>query len=353
MVGNGDLLFERKVRKYLVYIYGTLGASYLYTFGVLYYLRRGDYVSAFFEIAAGTVFVIALVVFTLTKRYMPVALLMNLNLFAVIIYLATTGGIQNTGLFWIYSFPLATTFMLGIRLGLVLSLLLVLCILGVYALGEAGYMRVAYDLITVRQAIAAYIGVLIMAVVYNVVINRYVSLVVQKTLEIHNLNRKLKEIAEKDFLTGAVNRYKLFQILHMALENALETGRPLSLVLFDFDRFKDINDSYGHQVGDRVLREVIRRVKDTLRDNDIVGRYGGEEFLVILTDTPLHEAVKVAERIRKMVESLEFPEGFRVTVSCGVSQMKPEDSLEAMIKRADEALYRAKERGRNRTEVSP
>ncbi len=353
MVGNNEFLFEKRVRRYLVYIYGALGSFYLYAFGLFHYLPKGEYVSALFEIVTGTVFLVALVVFALTGRYMPVALLMNFNLFLVLVFLAITGGIKGTGLFWIYSFPLATTFMLGIRVGLILSLLLILTILGIYVFGEIGYIRVAYDLVTVRQAIASYIGVLIMAVVYNVVIDRYMKLVVQKTVEIHDLNRKLKEIAEKDFLTGAVNRYKIYQILQIATETALETGRPLSLILFDLDRFKQVNDTYGHQVGDRVLKEVVTKVKETLRDTDIIGRYGGEEFLVILPDTPIGEAVKVAERIRKLIEATEFPEGFRVTISCGVSQLRPQDSVESLIKRADEALYKAKKAGRNRTEAVP
>ncbi len=160
--------------------------------------------------------------------------------------------------------------------------------------------------------------------------------------------KKLKDLSERDQLTGLYNRRYLDMKLNELVEIARNEGRKFSIILFDIDNFKKINDTYGHQVGDEVLIKISEAVKETLRETDIFGRWGGEEFLVILPDT--EEPCAVAERIRKIVESLKFTSNLKVSVSLGATVYREKDTPESIINRADEALYTAKEKGKNRTE---
>lgn len=167
---------------------------------------------------------------------------------------------------------------------------------------------------------------------------------------------KAKKEAEKravtDRLTGLFNRTILDNLVNIEYERAKRSGKPISIILFDIDHFKRINDTYGHDKGDYVLKTIADIVKRTLRKSDYIIRWGGEEFLVILPETDLKGAILVAEKIRQNVEYFDFKDIGKVTVSLGVAQIKTNENIDNAIKRADEALYLAKNRGRNRVEVS-
>ena len=159
-----------------------------------------------------------------------------------------------------------------------------------------------------------------------------------------------------DPLTGVFNRRYLDQRLTQEVISARRYGLPLSVSLLDIDHFKQVNDTYGHLVGDRVLVSVGQIVARVMRDSDVCARYGGEEFLVIMPNTPLVGATNVAERLRECVESHKFngnrePAGtgeIRVTVSIGVASLGDTiDSEEMLVNAADKNLYRAKHAGRN------
>ncbi len=162
------------------------------------------------------------------------------------------------------------------------------------------------------------------------------------------------EMAVRDELTGLHNRRYLEIHLGALVGDSLQRGKPVSLMILDVDRFKSINDAHGHDVGDEVLRELVRRIDSNLRDLDLACRYGGEEFVGALANVDRDAALHVAERLRRRVEQSPFPvrtpEGdLRVTVSIGVATTRgADDTAEAILRRADEALYRAKKDGRNR-----
>jgi two-component system cell cycle response regulator len=162
------------------------------------------------------------------------------------------------------------------------------------------------------------------------------------------------ELAVTDALTGLHNRRYLDSHLNALFEDAVARGRQISVLLLDIDRFKSINDTYGHDGGDEVLREFALRVRAHTRGIDVVARYGGEEVVVLVPDTPVEGARAVAERIREQVETVAFPiqggqAAVRVTVSIGVAARQVGDERGAdVLKRADRALYQAKEEGRNR-----
>jgi two-component system cell cycle response regulator len=160
------------------------------------------------------------------------------------------------------------------------------------------------------------------------------------------------EMAVTDGLTGLHNRRYLDSHLQTLFDRAVARRRPLSLMITDLDRFKSVNDAYGHDGGDEVLREFARRLRKNVRGIDLACRYGGEEFVVVMPDTEAAIAEKVAERVRAEIAELPFivnGENVSVTVSVGVSSLKRGvDSVAELLKRADVALYEAKSGGRNR-----
>ncbi|WP_457599987.1 diguanylate cyclase [Hydrogenivirga sp.] len=161
--------------------------------------------------------------------------------------------------------------------------------------------------------------------------------------------KRLRDLATHDQLTRVFNRRALLRFLEEQLFSAQRYGLPFSVILIDLDNFKKVNDTYGHQVGDKVLKEFTRIVRRKLRKTDIFGRWGGEEFLVILPSTT--DPYPVAEKLRKSVEDTNFPEAGRITASFGGTSYKEGDSVDSILARADEALYEAKRRGKNKTVV--
>ncbi|MCL1926610.1 MAG: diguanylate cyclase [Syntrophorhabdaceae bacterium] len=167
---------------------------------------------------------------------------------------------------------------------------------------------------------------------------------------------ELVETNQRDFLTGTYNRRFLFNRLKEEFERHRRYKRPMSLLIIDIDHFKLVNDTYGHQCGDFVLKSVCDTIQSALRRVDILARYGGEEFCCILPETPFENSHLVAERIRSQVEAtlFEYNGNFiKVTVSIGIPKpAEPTDSLETLLKNADSALYEAKAFGRNRVAFS-
>jgi diguanylate cyclase len=175
--------------------------------------------------------------------------------------------------------------------------------------------------------------------------------------EISNLQQSLEAIRAEsltDPLTGLGNRKYFDRMIEMAVQNALASNEPLSLLMFDIDHFKSFNDSYGHLTGDQVLRLVGQSLKQTIKGQDITARYGGEEFAVVLPNTAIRQALTVADHIRRAVMAKELKKKStgeilgRVTISVGASMLKQGDDTDALIERADACLYAAKRNGRNR-----
>lgn len=163
---------------------------------------------------------------------------------------------------------------------------------------------------------------------------------------------RLRLLADTDALTNILNRRGMGKAIDKELARAASTNLPLSLVAFDLDDFKQLNDAYGHDVGDAVLVDVARLISANLRPGDSFGRWGGEEFTILCPQTSSVAAYKIADRLRELLEENESAGlAERVSASFGVGTYRPEDSAESLTRRADVALYRAKEGGKNRTEA--
>jgi diguanylate cyclase (GGDEF)-like protein len=169
------------------------------------------------------------------------------------------------------------------------------------------------------------------------------------------LEEELQRLAISDSLTGIFNRRHFFEIAKREMERSKRYKHHLTIILFDIDRFKRVNDTYGHQTGDQVLQILSALWRENLREIDVIARYGGEEFIVLLPETNLESAQQVAERLRVKVAEQNVPVGkdyISFTISLGVaSGDHGEHALDKVLSCADQALYTAKERGRNQTVI--
>ena len=168
----------------------------------------------------------------------------------------------------------------------------------------------------------------------------------EQQLELECKNRYLAEMSCVDGLTNLRNHRNLMEQLEVEITIARKQNIPLSIVFFDVDNFKKVNDSKGHVFGDQTLIHITSLIKKNIRETDIAGRYGGEEFLVVLPNTNIETAINIAERVRQAIASFCFPDGLKITISGGVSEFKGE-CLTEFIRNADKKLYKAKLNGKN------
>nr|WP_306266063.1 sensor domain-containing diguanylate cyclase [Pararhizobium sp. IMCC3301] len=161
---------------------------------------------------------------------------------------------------------------------------------------------------------------------------------------------ELRKIASTDVLSGALSRRAWMEKAKAEVKRSIRYDRPLSLMIMDIDHFKSVNDTYGHAAGDVVIKKLAELAQNSIRETDSFGRYGGEEFVLLLPETSTPDALKLAERIRSSFSSLSVDEleGTRTTISVGLTQLRDrDDKLNEMIERADKALYEGKQSGRN------
>jgi diguanylate cyclase (GGDEF)-like protein len=216
-----------------------------------------------------------------------------------------------------------------------------------------------YGKVTVRGIISQYwYMVLIVFIVFLSMISFL--------LYAEKINRKLKDTqdelkkantflefhAARDSLTALYNRRKFNEFLESEIERSRRHHTPFSLILFDIDNFKKINDTYGHNTGDMILKELAHTVAEAIRKYDILARWGGEEFVILVPGSSLEKTAIMAESMRARIERIAFSEGGTVTCSFGVTEWRNDDNVDSVVKRADDALYKAKELGRNRIEAN-
>ena len=208
-----------------------------------------------------------------------------------------------------------------------------------------------------RNILPGFIGLLALLILLGLYtlhlakLNRRIRLVNHRLnlaeTELREKNEELEQVSITDKLTGCYNRHHLDRVLIEQAELVRRHERPLSVVLFDLDHFKQVNDHYGHQQGDQVLKGFADLVKARIRTNDVFGRWGGEEFLLICPETSKEQACLVAEKIRAALEQHAFPQGIRQQISAGVMLLQPNMSLDQLLSGADHQLYLAKQQGRN------
>ena len=260
--------------------------------------------------------------------------------------------------------------------GVLLLVYILILIFGIYKLNTRGFLYVsAFTLVTYGIDIALlsyfrsdsvnlnieYLQWLVLSLVlvaFSIIGGHISSLRRHLRISQSELGKSLaiiKEMSIRDELTGVYTRRHLMELLEHEYHRISRGGARFSVAMLDIDYFKSVNDTYGHLTGDEVLRTVSDVIANSLRSADFCGRYGGEEFLLVMTQTNINGALLCAERIRSTIEQSRFPNmgaDFRVTVSLGVTEFGGKEDIPTMIERADKALYRAKETGRNRVDYN-
>ena len=185
--------------------------------------------------------------------------------------------------------------------------------------------------------------------------NEMASLTIElrrRNAELELANATIRELTRVDPLTGIANRRGFAEVLDGAMSYARRQHQPLALICIDIDRFKTVNDTFGHDAGDEVLKQFALLLKSSCRNEDVTVRLGGEEFLLLAPGTAVDEAFGLAERLRlQTAQTAMLPKGMNITASFGVTQILPEDTHFSFMKRADMAMYEAKSSGRNKTVV--
>lgn len=184
------------------------------------------------------------------------------------------------------------------------------------------------------------------------------QIIEERTQELELLNRKLAEkvdeieyIASRDPLTGIFNRRMFEQLLDIEIKRAKRYSQPMCVILADLDFFKEVNDQYGHTTGDKVLLQVAQTLKRLIRESDLIARWGGEEFAIILPNTESETALEMAERLRFSIANQILEEKIQLTCSFGVTKYIPDDSGDSIFARMDQALYQAKGKNRNNVQL--
>lgn len=270
-------------------------------------------------------------------------------LFTFLVIFSYFAGNQSFGLIWTVCYPLFVIPILGLRKGMIMVVLFYSVIIPMAYLGIGEWDYGFWDIKGfVRFTIAT------LAVVYTTCFFEVSANSAYKTIQEIREKEKvhliaLEKLSVTDQLTGLSNRRYFDDHLAIERKRAKRHNKTLSLIMIDIDHFKNVNDAHGHQVGDSVLREFARLLQDNVRDTDIISRWGGEEFIVLLPSTSSESAISVAQKIQSAVNSHCFSGAGKLTASFGVSNVDPNsNSNRESVNKADQALYQAKNQGRNR-----
>lgn len=263
---------------------------------------------------------------------------------ALCLFLLYTGGIEGTGPLWYFVFPVFALFVQRLWAGVMAVVVLFIITAWLLWHPVAGFEPDQYSQAFKIRFLAVYLLVSIMTFLY-------VFLRTTSELVMDNLSQHLKELADTDELTGLPNRRRMQDILYQEISRLRRGGKLFCIILMDIDEFKSVNDTYGHDCGDNVLKIFSKEVSTALRAQDICARWGGEEFLIMLPETGLENAVKVAERVRDAIQNKIIKYGdseFVITVSMGIREFQPLEDLDGCIKEVGRKLFQAKREGGNR-----
>jgi len=266
-------------------------------------------------------------------------------LLVLMVYLVSSGGVNNTGALWIYSQPAVVLFLYGLRKGIVVLALFTLILVGILFLPDNILLTTFYTFeYKVRLLLVFILDIALTAAYEYSTENLFAKMKL--------LTEELTHIAEEDQLTQLRNRRGVHHQMERIYEQSKRDKTTMSLIMCDIDYFKEVNDRYGHEAGDKVLIDIANVIKNTIRRTDIAARWGGEEFLIVLPKTNKKEAYTVAEKIRKnILELLVMHEKsqIKVTLSAGVVDSKQTSGVDQLVKLADNYMYEAKTSGRNIT----
>lgn len=263
---------------------------------------------------------------------------------SLFIYLTTSGGESNTGPLWFYVFPPLIFYLLGLRLGLIVITSCFTCIAIIFKFPELPFVTTKYHPDFQLRFLTSITFVTVFSYIMDFSRRRARN-------ELIELAGKYEHASKTDELTQLSNRREMLSRLNSEFYRYQRHGHHFSVILIDIDHFKHINDQYGHDAGDAVLKQFSEQLFNHSRQLDLAARWGGEEFLLLLPETSLVQALSIAERLRVRIEESEFHyqnQGIEVRISAGVCSISQFETIEGLLRQTDMNLYEAKMKGRNR-----
>jgi diguanylate cyclase (GGDEF)-like protein len=337
---------ERKIVLQLNLLIGSAGITFLAAFGShALAAQRFTFATALLSMALAGLLILLVMARTSEPRIGAYGFSLISMIAAV--YLVLTGGIEGTGPLWCFPLLVIWTFLLGLGLGSLATVCVLAIVLALFYLPDLPVDAAEYPAVFKLRFVSAFTALAIMSTIYEYVRN-------QSETKERALTARLEAASRTDELTGVANRRAVHDLLEKEYAGYARNGTMFSVIMLDLDYFKSINDNFGHAAGDYALATVAARLAATLRAQDSVARWGGEEFLLLLPQTELHEAARVAEKIRRVVSGItlnETAESPSLSASLGVACVGQARDLEVLLSQADKALYAAKDNGRNRVEI--
>lgn len=330
-------------RAYLLNIILALGIVVFASFVILNIVIFTMTYLVILNIASLILLVAITVYFHKTLKLERTALFTTLLVILILLIFFHLKEYRDYALFWITAIPPVAYFLLERKKGRIVTAGFLAYVLFFILSRYQGWVQENFTTDSIYNIVIASLAV-------TVIISYYELSRKEAYVALEEKNKELTELSRKDALTGLCNRLMLDQVLEEEINRSNRSGEGFSVIIADLDRFKLINDTYGHISGDHLLIKISDIIKNSCRVIDTVGRWGGEEFLVICPGTDLKGAISLAERIRSNIENHPFEEVGQVTISLGVATFSPADTRETIVKIADDALYKAKEKGRNRVE---
>ncbi len=312
-------------KQWVILLIGSIGVAVTFSFAIIRFLNE-QYLVGFVDLLI-TCPILAIVIYVCRTRetyYSSIALAVVAALGAV----SSAALLGSSQAFWI--FPAVLTIYYLIRP------------LPALAISTAASLAYVFIMSSTMESFE------FSAFITTISVSNLFAFIFSKSM--HDTQDSLEKLAILDPLTGCGNRRALDQKLKEVVLHQHRNPQPVSLIVLDLDHFKEVNDEFGHHIGDQILKEVVDLIRSRIRITDVFYRFGGEEFVIVPLSVSLEEASVLAEDIRVLCEKHTFEHDIRLTISLGLAQFKQGESYDHWFQRADKALYRAKENGRNRVE---
>ncbi len=324
---------------------GIAGAAFLFVFGVNALIAQ-QLVLAANLLGMASLGSVSLVVMKVTGKPRYGAYGVSFISAYACLYLVASGGSGNTGPLWCYPLIVIIMFLMGLRAGAMIAAVVTVSICLLLFIPDLSFVLAEYATSFKIRFLASFLALTIMAMIYEHLRARSEAGYQQISAQLHAASRT-------DALTGIANRRAMQDALQAEHARVQRHGGELSILMADVDYFKLVNDRYGHAVGDEILIQIANQFTSILRKHDVPARWGGEEFLILLPQTSIEQAIQVAEKLRQQVENIDtaaLDMREPATVSIGVQSMSRAKGIEDLIEQADQHLYQAKHLGRNRVE---
>lgn len=343
--GASDYDSTEEMRKiYLINTFNLIAFLFVFPFG-MNALYESMYILAFALLSISFILIVNYFFLKFSHKKEIASYVISTLFFILFSYLVYTGGLDNTGPLWIYPLPMIIMFLLGFRKGILyMALFFIVIIFILFGLENTLY---PYDF--KLRIVLSLLLVTFLASVYEYLRERAFE-------RMNTLSQQLEEASHHDHLTQVYNRRGIHKELENACTHYNTDNKNFSLIICDIDYFKKINDNYGHIAGDEVLKKVASEIKSIIRKDDVLARWGGEEFLVLLLNATMEAAYEVGEKIRKSIENTSFTydkHTIAMTVSIGVAEKDNELPISDIISQADTHMYKAKKEGRNTVYPKP